>query len=255
MASTVPGDQAVPTTSGTARALGFEQLRRRLGRYIADEDLLHLALVHRSYCAEVQGEESNERLEFLGDAVLGVIVTAHLYLAHPTLSEGDLARIRSAIVSSDALAPVGAELGIGEALFLGRGESNSGGRRKSSLLANAFEALVGASYLAGGLASADALVSDVLSELIETAARQAVLGDAKNHLQELAAKAGLGLPSYDVIDDGPDHAKRFHATVQLAGVTGRGEGRSKKHAERAAAQEVIEALEDQPAGPPQMPLA
>ena len=210
---------------------------------------MHLALAHRSYCAEVPGEESNERLEFLGDAVLGLVVTEHLYRTRPELPEGDLARMRAAVVSSEALAPIAAELGVGEALLLGRGEAASGGRRKPSLLADALEALIGATYLAGGLEAARALVIDLAGEVIEASDRdRGALGDAKNRLQELASRLGLEPPRYEVRDEGPDHAKRFEATVYVADRrAGRGEGRSKKQAERAAASAALAELADREA--------
>ena len=221
---------------------GIAALAERLAPYLSDPQLLHLALAHRSYCSEVPGEASNERLEFLGDAVLGLVVTEHLYRSHPGLQEGDLARIRSAVVSSDALAPLARRLGVGEALLLGRGEANSGGRDKDSLLADALEALIGAAYLASGLAPAAAMTVDLLGGLIEAEAGQAVLGDAKNHLQELAAQLGLEPPVYALSDEGPDHDKRFRAEVRLGAVRAAGEGKSKKQAERHAAQRAVKAL-------------
>ena len=222
---------------------GIGALAKRLSRYIDDASLLRLALAHRSYCAEFPAQESNERLEFLGDAILGLIVTDDLYRSHPLYSEGDLAQIRSAVVNADTLAPLARSLGIGDALLLGRGEMRSGGRNKSSLLANALEALIGAAYLARGIEGATAFVRDVFGDEIERAASQAVLGDAKNHLQELASKLGFDLPRYVVTEQGPDHEKLFHAEVELAGVSGTGVGRSKKQAERRAAQSALAALE------------
>jgi len=229
---------------GAGRAGGPEALARRLAGYLDDPHLLHRALAHRSYCAEAPGEESNERLEFLGDAVLGLVATEELYRAHPDLPEGDLARMRAAIVSTGTLAQAAAELGVGDAVLLGRGEEASGGRSKASILADALEALIGATYLAGGLAPARALVLDLLGERLAAAPRDAAaLGDAKNRLQELAARLGLEPPSYCVEDEGPDHAKRFRASVAVGGrVVGHGEGRSKKAAERAAADEGLAVL-------------
>jgi ribonuclease-3 len=222
---------------------GFEALWARLSPYINDKSLMRTALVHRSYCAEARGEESNERLEFLGDAVLGLLVTERLYRSYPHLPEGDLARIRSAVVSAEALAPVAAELGVGEALFLGRGEARSGGKHKPSLLANALEAIIGAAYLGAGEDGARRLVEELLSAVITAAAGKRVLGDPKNHLQELAAQLGAPRPAYQLSNAGPDHAKHFVAEVSVGDVRGRGEGRSKKHAERAAAANAIASLE------------
>ena len=222
---------------------GFIGLCDRLGRYIEDRSLLRLALVHRSYCAEHPGVHSNERLEFLGDAVLGFVVTDELYRALPRLSEGDLARIRADVVSAVALAPIARDLGVGEALLLGRGEEHSGGREKPSLLADALEAIMGAIYLASGIGRAAAFVQELMNETIEAVAGRSVYGDAKNRLQELAARHSVESVVYRVTEIGPDHQKRFVAEVDFAGVTGRGEGHSKKSAERRAASMVLEALD------------
>ena len=195
--------------------------------------------MHRSFCAEKPGEQPNERLEFLGDAVLGVVVTAHLYSTFPALREGDLARIKAAVVSTDALAPIAATLGLGEALLLGRGEEMSGGREKPSLLADCLEAIIGAIYLDKGLEPAASFVLGHLGEVVDEEAARSVLGDPKNVLQERAFQLGLSAPSYRLSETGPDHAKRFIAEVDLGELTGVGEGRSKKEAERRAAFEVL----------------
>jgi ribonuclease-3 len=209
-----------------------------------DPELLRLALCHRSYCAEVPGQESNERLEFLGDAVLGVIVTEHLYRRQPELPEGDLARIRALVVSAEALAPVAAELGLGAALLLGRGEDASGGRAKPSILADALEAVIGALFLSGGMDKTRPILLELLGEELDRAARKHELGDAKNRLQEMCSRLGVEPPCYAVSEQGPEHAKRFAAEVRVAtGVVGRGRGSSKKQAERAAAEDAIGALE------------
>jgi ribonuclease-3 len=197
----------------------------------------------------VTGESSNERLEFLGDAVLGLIVTDHLYQLLPGVPEGDLARIRASVVSEHALAPLSASLGVGEALRLGRGEAFSGGREKPSILADALEAIIGATFLAGGLEGSRGFVLEVTAELIDEAASVEELGDPKNRLQEQSARLGLDPPRYEVRETGPDHARRYRAEVVVAAgaaqvpVTGRGTGRSKKQAERAAAVEALAALE------------
>jgi ribonuclease-3 len=198
-----------------------------------------LALTHRSWCAENAGEASNERLEFLGDAVLGVIVTDHIFTAHPEMPEGSLAKLRAAVVSEPTLAAVAAELGVGDALRLGKGEAASGGREKASILSDAMEAIIGAVYVDGGLDAARRLVLELLSGRIagEVAGPGGPGGaDHKTQLQELVARRFETAPSYEVVDDGPDHEKRFFATVRVdGGVVGRGEGRSKKLAEQAAA--------------------
>jgi ribonuclease-3 len=200
-------------------------------------------MAHRSWCAEHPGGRSNERLEFFGDAVLGLIVTDHIFRTYPELPEGELAKVRASVVSAAALAEVAAELDIGAALLLGRGEDASGGREKPSILADAMEAIIGAVYLDGGRDAADELVMALLGDRITDAAAGPGGQDYKTRLQELAARSFESLPTYDVVDDGPDHAKRFYASVAIAGTAyGRGEGRSKKQAEQAAARVAWEAI-------------
>ncbi|MDP9389308.1 MAG: ribonuclease III [Actinomycetota bacterium] len=194
------------------------------------------ALAHRSWCAEVAGEESNERLEFLGDAVLGLVVTDHVFRMYPGLPEGELAKVRASVVNSAVLAEVATGLDLGSWLLLGKGEDASGGREKPSILADAMEAVIGAVYLDGGWAAAQSLVLWLLGDRIAEAAAGPGGQDFKTRLQERAARMFDQLPRYQVTDEGPDHAKRFFATVSVAGVErGRGEGRSKKQAEQAAA--------------------
>jgi ribonuclease-3 len=193
-------------------------------------------MAHRSWCAETPGELSNERLEFLGDAVLGLVVTDHVFRVYPDLPEGELAKVRASVVNSEALAEVASSLDLGTFVMLGKGEDASGGREKPSILADAMEAVIGAVYLDGGWESAASLVMGLLGERIEEAAAGPGGQDYKTRLQELAARHFDQLPRYDVTDDGPDHAKRFFAIVQVGGVErGRGEGRSKKQAEQQAA--------------------
>ena len=182
------------------------------------------------------GELSNERLEFLGDAVLGLVVTDHLFNTYDTLPEGELAKVRASVVNSAALAEVAAGLDIGSALLLGKGEDASGGREKPSILADALEAVIGAVYLDGGWDGAAEVVLGLLGDRIAAAAAGPGGQDYKTRLQELSARSFDDVPSYLVEDDGPDHAKRFFATVVVGGrARGRGEGRSKKQAEQAAA--------------------
>ncbi|HEV7886337.1 MAG TPA: ribonuclease III [Acidimicrobiales bacterium] len=218
-------------------------MTERLGRRFEDPDLLPRALAHRSWCAETSGEASNERLEFLGDAVLQLVVTAHIFNTYPDLPEGELAKVRASVVSSAALAEVAAGLDLGHSLLLGKGEDQSGGREKPSILADAMEAVIGALYLDGGWEAADEFVMGLLGERIAEAAAGPGGQDFKTRLQELAARSFDELPRYEVVDEGPDHAKRFYATVSVAGeVRGRGEGRSKKQAEQAAARLAWEEL-------------
>jgi ribonuclease-3 len=226
------------------RSAGARQLAGRLRSYVLDESLFDLARVHRSYCAERPGVASNERLEFLGDSVLGLVVTDHLYSTQPALAEGDLARIRAAVVSTEALAPVAAELGIGAALLLGHGEEISGGREKPSILADALEAMIGATYLAGGLEPASSLVLDLLADRIAHEVADPGGSGWKNRLQEVTARLGYDLPSYELTESGPDHARHFVAYVVVGHRRhGPGEGPSKKQAEQGAAERAVTYLE------------
>jgi ribonuclease III len=209
-----------------------------------DDELLARALAHRSWCAETAGTDSNERLEFLGDAVLGLIVTDHIFRTYPLLPEGELAKVRASVVNAGVLAELAAELRLGTALLLGKGEDQSGGREKPSILADAMEAVIGAAYLDRGWDGARELVMGLLGERITEAAAGPGGQDFKTRLQELAARRFDELPRYQVADDGPDHAKRFFATVYVAGEPhGAGEGRSKKQAEQAAAREAWQTLQ------------
>ena len=224
-------------------APALEALQGRLGYRFRDRGLLRLALAHRSWCAEAPGEASNERLEFLGDAVLGLVVTRHIFLTYPELAEGELAKLRAAVVNAEVLAEVAAELDLGSVILLGRGEDASGGREKPSILADATEAVLGAVYLDGDWPSADTLIRRLLATRIEAAATGPGGQDYKTRLQEVLAQRGLGLPAYVVSESGPDHAKQFRATVLVAGSpAGAGEGRSKKQAEQAAARSGWESL-------------
>ena len=221
----------------------MEVLADRLGRRFSDPTLLGRALAHRSWCAEVAGQESNERLEFLGDSVLGLVITDHVYRTYPALPEGELAKVRASVVNSALLAEVAAELDIGAHLLLGKGEDASGGREKPSILADAMEAVIGAVYLDGGWPAAADLVLTLLGDRVIEAAAGPGGQDYKTRLQELAARTFDQLPRYYVLDEGPDHAKKFFATVQVGGIErGSGEGRSKKQAEQAAARAAWAAL-------------
>ncbi len=200
-------------------------------------------MAHRSHCAENPPSVSNERLEFLGDAVLGLVVTDHIFRIYPDLPEGQLAKVRASVVNSAALAEVAADLEVGHALLLGKGEAASGGSQKPSILADAMEALIGATYLDGGWAAAHELVLNLLGDRILEAAAGPGGQDHKTRLQELASSRFGRLPAYTVVDEGPDHSKRFVATVSLDGRRWEGgEGRSKKQAEQAAAREAWSAL-------------
>jgi len=230
-------------TGDPARAASAEQLAARLGHEFCDAELLPLALTHRSWCAENPGFASNERLEFLGDAVLGVVVTDHVYRTYATMPEGELAKLRAGVVSAATLAEVARELELGCSLRLGKGEDTSGGRDKSSILADALEAVFGALYVDGGFDTVGPIVLELLGDHIIEASAEPGNSDFKTQLQELAARECDGLPTYEVTDEGPDHQKRFFATVRLDGsVKGVGEGRSKKEAEQDAARTAWRAL-------------
>lgn len=218
-------------------------LERALGVTI-EPGLLELALTHRSWAYENGGAATNERLEFLGDSILGQAVTVMLYTTYPQLSEGDLAKRRASLVSSVALAEVARAIGLGEHLKLGKGEELTGGREKSSILADTVEALIGAAYLDLGGEVATALVLRLVDPLLSDPDRFGAAMDPKTSLQELAAQRGLGLPVYVIADNGPDHSKVFTATVVLADEPiATGEGTSKKQAEMAAALEAFVALQ------------
>ena len=208
-----------------------------------DPDLLERALTHRSYAYEHGGLPHNERLEFLGDAVLGLIVADALYRSHPDYAEGQLAKLRASVVNARALADVARSLELGRWLRLGKGEEVTGGRDKNSILADTMEAVLGAVYLDRGLAGATVLVRRLFDPLMEAASRQGAALDWKTALQELTAAQGLGAPDYEIGESGPDHAKRFTAAARVAdAVRGEGEGRSKKEAEQQAAEAAWRAL-------------
>lgn len=208
-----------------------------------DDGLLTLALTHRSYAYEQGGLPTNERLEFLGDSVLGIVVTEELYRGFPEWSEGQLAKLRAAVVNAQALADVARTLDLGRHLLLGRGEETTGGRDKVSILADTLEAVIGAAYLDHGLEPSRAMVLRLVHPLIARGAEMGAGLDWKTSLQEAAAAASLGAPEYRVEDTGPDHAKEFVARVVIDGrVLGEGEGRSKKAAEQEAAARAYERL-------------
>jgi len=218
-------------------------LAERIGYTFVDPELLARSMAHRSWCAEHPGTISNERLEFLGDAVLGWVVADLAFRRFLDLPEGALTGVRKGVVNALALADVAEELDLGSFLLLGRGEDAAGGREKPSILSDALEAVLGAVYLEAGWETVERLVMDLLGERIAEASIGPGGQDYKTRLQELAARELETIPSYAVLDDGPDHAKRFYATVEVAGREyGAGEGRSKKQAEQAAARVAWEAL-------------
>ena len=213
--------------------------------------LLERALTHRSFAYENGGLPTNERLEFLGDAVLGLVVTDALFRGYPDLPEGHLAKLRAAVVNMRALAGVARGLHLGDYVRLGRGEEGTGGRDKSSILADTLEAVIGAVYIERGLDEASALVHRLFDPVIAHAARLGAGLDWKTSLQELTAAGLLGVPEYHVDESGPDHQKSFRALVRVGGrVYGSGKGRSKKEAEQQAAEAAWSAISNGEAGTP-----
>jgi ribonuclease-3 len=224
-------------------AAALQALQRQLGVEFADTATLNAALAHRSYCAEHPEVASNERLEFLGDAVLGLVVTEYAYTQFPQLSEGELAKVRAAVVNAETLADVAAELMLGDAVLLGKGEEASGGRSKPSILSDAVEAVLGALYLDQGWDVTQRCVLRLLVDRIAEAAAGPGGRDFKTRLQELSAQRFDEIPRYVVRHEGPDHAKQFFAEVYIGGVArGTGDGRSKKQAEQHAARMAWDAL-------------
>src|SRR5438094_7159906 len=205
--------------------------------------LLERALTHRSFAYENGGLPTNERLEFLGDAVLGLVVTDALFREYPDLPEGHLAKLRAAVVNMRALAEVARGLHLGDYVRLGRGEEGTGGRDKASILADTLEAVIGAVYIERGLDAADVLVHRLFDPVIARSARLGAGLDWKTSLQELTAASVLGVPEYHVDESGPDHQKSFQALVRVGGrVYGSGTGRSKKEAEQHAAEAAWSAI-------------
>src|SRR6478609_9651984 len=202
-----------------------------------DAEFVVLALTHRSYAYENGGLPTNERLEFLGDPVLGAVVTKTLSPTPPDLPEGRLAKLRAAVVNARALAEVGRAIGVGDHVKLGRGEESTGGRNKASILSDTVEAVIGAVHLSGGFETSAVVVHRLFDPLIEAASAMGAGLDWKTSLQELSAEHNLGVPEYVIEDDGPDHMKTFTAQVRVGnGLYGNGVGRSKKEAEQAAAE-------------------
>ena len=231
-----------------SEAAGTDLLLQALQVTVRPE-LLDRALMHRSFAYENGGLPTNERLEFLGDSVLGLIVTDTLFRSYPDLPEGQLAKLRAAVVNMRALAGVARGLDLGAYVRLGKGEEGTGGRDKSSILADTLEAVIGAVYLDKGLSLADELVHRLFDPLIARAARLGAGLDWKTSLQELTAEMALGVPEYHVEESGPDHQKFFRAFVRIGAQTyGQGEGRSKKEAEQQAAEAAWTAINSGQAG-------
>lgn len=222
--------------------IDLADLERQLGASFERPDYLRSALVHRSYVAEHPGAKHNERMEFLGDAVLQLVVTVFLFEHHPDLSEGEMAKVRAGLVNGIELAEVAREIELGDHLVLGRGELASGGREKESILADAMEAVIAAIFLDQGLEGARRFILERWADRLD--ARVAAPGkrDYKTRLQEVLAQVGKR-PQYRITEQGPDHDKIFTAVVEVDGETvGVGTGRSKKESEQIAADRALEHL-------------
>jgi ribonuclease-3 len=244
-------DSSNPHVTGHAKSASKKPPRTPQGRpggflddfdVAIDAELLTLALTHRSWAYEHGGAPHNERLEFLGDSILGQAVTVQLYLDFPKLSEGELAKRRAALVSTLALAEIARGLGLGASLRLGKGEEQTGGRDKDSILADTVEAIIGAVYLSTEAEVAARFVRELVAPLIADPDRFTVSLDPKTSLQEAAAARGLPHPPYETVGTGPDHARQFTSHVSLGNVTGEGHGTSKKTAELAAARDAMRQL-------------
>ena len=251
----IDGQTDATAAPGSTGGTAYQELRRALGDPDLDDELLQRALTHRSFAYENGGLPTNERLEFLGDSVLGLVVTETLFNDHPDLSEGRLAKLRAAVVNARALADVARGIGLGDHVKLGRGEEITGGRTKPSILSDTVEAVIGAVYLSGGFEPAARVVHLLFDPLMRSAARMGAGLDWKTSLQELCAQLSSGVPEYVIADEGPDHAKTFTAQVRVGGnLYGLGVGRSKKEAEQQAAETAYNEL-SAAAGPSEAPAA
>lgn len=220
----------------------MRELTARIGIELS-EQLLIKSLTHRSFAYENNLTETNERLEFLGDSVLGVVITAELFNKFPHAPEGELAKLRAAIVNSRALASVARAIGLGEFILLGKGEEASGGKDKSSILADAVEAILGAIYLEHGLQPTTEVILRLFSPIIDNANSIEATLDWKTSLSEVISSKDLAEPEYQISESGPDHDKSFQAVITILGkVVSTGEGKSKKTAEQNAAKSAFEIL-------------
>lgn len=222
----------------------FDALSEKLGVEI-NRELLRLAMTHRSYSYEHGNIPNNERLEFLGDSVLGFVVTSHIYETLTDLAEGEMTKVKNAVVSARALAVVAAELGLGEYLLLGKGELATDGRNKPNLLADAFEAILGAAYMSNGFDAARALVEKFVFPLLDNPDEIRANSDPKTTLQERIQALGRGTPTYKTRFEGPDHDRDYFSILLINGdEISHGEGRTKKNAETAAAVKALDVLVD-----------
>jgi ribonuclease III len=224
--------------------VSLEALEQKLGVAI-EHNLLELALTHRSYSYERGNNLNNERLEFLGDSILGFLVTAHIHKAFPLLAEGELTKLKNAVVSAPALAEAANEIGLGEFLLLGKGELMTGGRSKQNLLADSFEAILGAAFVSSGLDAAKKIVDEFIIPMLANSENLLESADPKTSLIELLQSMGKDLPEYEIEHEGPDHDRTFTARVLLAGqVLAKASGRSRKQAETNAAANALASLRE-----------
>lgn len=248
---------SVPMSAPKAAVKASElpaRLQQRLGLQFENEELLIEALTHPSFVGEGEANrlQSNQRLEFLGDSVLGLVVSEYIFRRHPELAEGSLTKIKAVAVSEGALVQAARELKLGDYLLLGKGEEASGGRSRPSILADAFEALIGAIFLQHGIEAARAFVLRVLSDSIAVIESHKHVPDYKSLLQELVQAEGRGTPTYHVLEtSGPDHNKRFTVEVRARqAVLGHGTGANKKEAEQSAAGDALAAFTTSAEKPP-----
>jgi len=222
----------------------LSDIQQRISHQFRDQELLERALTHKSYANENRVLAHNERLEFLGDAVLGLVISEYLMKACPDSSEGDLSRLRAAVVSEPALAAIARKIGLGSYLLLGKGEEQTGGRDKDSLLANCLEALIASIYLDAGNTAVEAFVIRFFEETIKKACASRSTLDYKTELQELCQERLKQLPEYRIVSEtGPDHQKQFEVELSVKRqVYGRGVGKSKKEAEQRAAKEALKKM-------------
>jgi ribonuclease-3 len=222
--------------------LNYATLIQRLGISI-EAELLELALTHSSYAYENGKIPNNERLEFLGDSVLGFVVTGHVYSENPDLDEGSLSRLRSATVSAKTLAIAANQIGLGEFVRLGKGELSTGGQTKTNILADTFEAIIGAAYLSGGLAPAKSIIDSLVLPLLSSEDELLETSEPRTVLSELLKSLGKSDASFEVTHDGPDHDRTFFAEVIVDGAAiSKGSGRTRKAAEAQAAVEALKTL-------------
>lgn len=223
-------------------SLQLDNVEAALGIFFNDKEILFRSLVHDSFVYENEEiKRSNERLEFLGDSVLGLIISHLIYTKYPNWQEGDLALLKSSLVSSESLAERAKDIDLGSYLFLGKGEDASGGRQRASILSDALEALIGAIFLDQGFETAYGFVEKIFSECLDV---KTPLKDFKSYLQEYSQKHFKALPNYNVVDEiGPPHRKVFKVKVEVGSVhNGEGEGTSKKEAEQSAAKNLLEKI-------------